>query len=365
MINPSPKVLILATSYAPELQHDPERLAKPRTDYIELAKMIDCDIIDYSYYDNHPTLAKCRPFENRFRLDFILALEGVRRCSKYDITLLMSERAAIPFALICKCLGRKTQTVMMSMHSSPCQAKIVKSLRLYEIFSRTISFTPAQKDFLTLDMNIAENSISYVPYAVDDDFYKIENRNENSFVLSAGGIPGRDYETLLDAIKETNIPLWIVTGGRSYGRKTSGGFDQLPPNVKILSGQTSDQMRNLYSKASIVIIPLKKDRADAAGSSVALEAMSAACPLVASSSPGIKHYLHNNVNSILVEPENTQALKDTIQQLITNSSKKTDLGRHAVETINRQLSMRHYIKRLQRVIYGETTCWPLSNNHNC
>lgn len=356
----SPRALVLATSYAPELRRPELRPALfPRTDYVELAKLADCDILDYSIYDSVPRLGCYRLIEKKLRMDFHLALLGYRRAKDYDVVVLMSERVAIPYAMLSRAFGSRSQTVFLSMHSSKKQARVFRRLGCAREISRTVSFTPSQAEFLTDSIGLEAGSISYIPYAIDEEFFCSQSAGDGDYILTAGGVPGRDYSTLISALGGLEVPVTIVSGGRAYGRKTAGEFRDLPPNIRWLSGLSSAEMRALYEGARMVVLPLSRGRADGAGTSVLLEAMAMAKAAVVSNSPGISHYVEDGTTGILVEPEDTEALRDAVLRLYHDTGQCAALGANARRAITTNLSFRHYAERLRSVVVGMNVAWPI------
>ena len=349
----SPRVLILATSYAPELRRPERRPAEfPRTDYVELAKIMDCDILDYSIYDSAPALGQYRLIEKKLRLDFHLALLGFRRARDYDVVVLMSERVAIPYAMLSKAFGARSETVFLSMHSSNKQAKLFRQLRCAREISRTVSFTPSQAEFLTEAMGIAAGSISYIPYAVDEEFFRCRSARDGTYVMTAGGVLGRDYDTFIQALDGLERHVIIVSGGRDYGRKTVGTFRELPSNFRRLSGLSSVEMRSLYEAARVVVVPLKRDRADGAGTSVLLESMAVPKPTVVSRSPGIAHYIEEGATGVFVEPENPDDLREKVLSLWSDPAGRELIGRGARCATENTLSLSRYVARLRGAVTG-------------
>jgi len=378
MNNSSPRVQILATSHAADLTAPVD--SRPRTDYVVLSKSLDCDILDYSAYKSLPLAGIRRRIEARMRLDLHLAIRGYRQARDCDVTVLMSERVAIPYAILARLFGTRSETVFLSMHSSETQAGVFARLGLAREITRTLSFTPAQNEFLSRRMMIRPESISYVPYAVDDIFFRPDPAaRDEGYVFSAGGIPGRDYDTLIAALGRNAVDVRIVSGGRSYGRKTSGPLTGLPRAVReggkelplpegegrgeggiqLLSGLSSIDMRALYAGASLVCLPLKADRRDAAGSTVLLEAMCMGKCVVVSNSPGIARYVKDGENAVLVPPEDPRSMRDAIVRLLADRSSRDSIGRCARKTIEEHLSLAKYVQRLKSVIMGQSVDWPM------
>ena len=346
------KTLIIATSYS-ELSP----VGNPRTDYVELSKIINSDILDYTYYSSYDNTI-FRSIENLARLDIKLAFAGLKKASSYDKVLLMSERAAIPYLMFQGLYKNLPPAVFISMHSSKKQAEVFKRFSLGAKLQTVISFSPAQRDFLVNDMNISEEKICYIPYVIDEKFFKPQQNKTEDFILSVGGIPGRDYPTLIRAVDNTNIKTVIISGGRLYGRKTSDGLTSLPANIEVLSGFDAAQMREFYSKAKAVVIPLETKRDDAAGSSVLLEAMAMAKTTIISRSDGILPYLNDESAYITVTPENPGELKKAIENAYQNPDEK--IGLNARKIIEEKLSLEIYADSLARAIKGDLPKWPLN-----
>ncbi len=306
----SPKTLILATSHAPELPaaHLRPRVY-PRTDYVELAKARGCDIVDYAIYDRPGIASGLRSLEKHARLDFNLALVGLRRARQYDVVLLMSERVAIPYMMLQKITGRRSRAVYVSAHSSAKQAGLIISMGLFNWVDIVVSNTHAQRDFLVSEMRVPEQRIRYVLYAIDEQFFvppdassrPTTNAGSGDYIFSAGGIRGRDYETLFEAARGLGMRVKIAAGGRAYGPSARRKLPPLPENVELLPPTDSSGMKELYQRAAAVVVPLSGGRKDAAGCSVVLEGMACGKPVIATHTPGMEDYITDGRTGILAD----------------------------------------------------------------
>jgi glycosyltransferase involved in cell wall biosynthesis len=236
---------------------------------------------------------------------------------------------------------------------------LVRRFGLCENYEAVISFTPAQQEFLVGEMGISSNRISYIPYSVDEEFFCFSKGAEDGYVLTVGGVPGRDYSTFAEALRNTQYDVKMVLGGRSDGRNTAIGVGGIPPTFEIYSRLSSVDMRDLYRGASVVVVPLTRGRADAAGSSVLLEAMSSGRPVVLSATPGISPYAEHGVTGLLVEPGSPQALREAVDRLMMDHSLRTAIGEEGRAFVERKLTLRQYVDRLRKVIGGGRVCWPL------
>ncbi|MCL5104331.1 MAG: glycosyltransferase family 4 protein [Armatimonadetes bacterium] len=348
----SPRTLILATSYAPELR-SPELRPKifPRTDYVELAKLLGSEIIDYAIYDDSPALlSRARALEKKLRLDFHLALTGLRKSKDFDVVMLMSERVAIPYMLMQRLTRRRARTVYVSAHSSRKQAGLIKSMGLFKNLDIAVSNTYAQRDFFVNDMGIAEDRIRYVLYAADERFFT-PGPGDDSYIFSAGGIRGRDYETLFKAVAELPVKVRVAAGGRAYGPDARKRLPSIPPNVEMLPPTDSAGMLERYRNASLVVVPLSRDRMDAAGCSVVLEGMACGRPVIACRTRGMEDYISDGMTGRLVECEDPSALSDAMSAALERAEDRERWSRAARAESEGRLSLTRLVQGLAQSAY--------------
>lgn len=341
MTNGTPRTLILATSHASELRRPELRPAEyPRTEYVELSRLINCDILDYSIYDRSRRWGHYRSLERKLRLDFHLALVGFRRARECDVVLLMSEQVAIPYMLIHRHIlnlpkglglsggrGRMLPaTVYVSAHASRKQAKLVRSLRLFADLDIAVGNTRAQQQFFERDMLIPSDRIRCVLYAADERFYVPAPPSGPSGCVFSTGIANRDYPTLFEAAGGLSVPVKVALGGRSYSLAVRRALPPLPDNVELAPPTDSAGMRRAYQEAALVVVPLKEDRGDATGCSVVLEAGCCARPVVTCDTAGMRDYIEHGRTGVLTPIGDPAALRDALESVISDPGFAESLG---------------------------------------
>ena len=342
------RTLVLATSYAPELRR-PELRPKeyPRTDYVALSRVINCDILDYAIYDDSAVRRTWRRFERKFRLDFHLAALGYRRAAKYDVVLLMSEQVAIPYMMLQRMLGRRAATVYVSAHSSRKQAKLVRSLRLFDGLDIAVSNACCQRQFLTESMRIPDERIRCVHYAVDESFFVPEEGTSAEYVLSAG-IANRDYATLFEAVKGMPIRVKIAAGGRFYSLGAARSLPPRPENVEFVPPTDAVGMRRLHQRAAVVVVPLLEERMDATGCSVVLEAMACAKPVAAGRTMGIAEYVRDGQTGLLVDRRDPGEMRFALTRLLESDDLQRKLGAQGRAESEGRFAFRTLVQGLAR-----------------
>ncbi len=163
-------------------------------------------------------------------------------------------------------------------------------------------------------------------FGVDIDFWNQgEAQNDNGYVLSVGNDSNRDFSTLIRAANKLSHHVKILTK-----RKIS---DDIPANVEMIDGSWKSEelsdadLRELYRKASIVVVPLK-ETFQPSGQSVVLQAMACGKPVVLTKTRGLwsTKNLCDWGNIVLINPENEDEIVDAVERILADNTIKKTLG---------------------------------------
>ena len=113
---------------------------------------------------------------------------------------------------------------------------------------------------------------------------------------------------------------------------------------------TDNDLKNLYSKAKICIIPLKES-SQPSGQSVALQAMSLGLPVIISNTEGFwdKSKFENGKNIIFPKSNNLNEWIETISEYYSTESKLLDISNNAKKTVEENFDLTTFNKRLTDV----------------
>lgn len=199
----------------------------------------------------------------------------------------------------------------------------------------------------------AHRQTEFVPFWVDYDFYRpmAKVANECPYVLSMGQDIGRDFITLLKAVKGLSVPV-IIKGGRQPIIIDSEEY----PNVYIETRWLSYvEYRNLYVGASVVVI-CTLETPNACGVSSLLEAYGMGKPTIVSDNPALRDYLPPSDAGIVVPVNDPSALRSAIIELINNTGKAVSMGIKARELAVNQFNFENHanaaINLFRRIING-------------
>ncbi|OAI40731.1 hypothetical protein AYO38_05320 [bacterium SCGC AG-212-C10] len=205
--------------------------------------------------------------------------------------------------------------------------------------------------------------IALIPYQVDTEFWQApstaaSDRGDAPLVLAVGA-ENRDYDTLLESVRELPVRL-IVAGGSHWARKDIATATDIPRNVTILTEPLGfAALRDLYAEASIVAVPLV-DVPNQSGITVLLEAMSMARPVVVSATTGQRECVRGPLvtvdgeagelgdrgpqhfgapagddSGLYVPPEDPESMRTAIALLLADEPRVRAMGAAGRETVCR------------------------------
>ncbi len=150
------------------------------------------------------------------------------------------------------------------------------------------------------------------------------------FVLAMGSA-NRDYATLIEAIRGLPLRLVLVASPRSLV-----GLD-IPDNVTVTNGLTTQQCRELAQQARVNIVPLA-DVDTASGQVTIVEALRMGRPLIATQGVGSVDYIVDGENAVLVAARDIPALRQAIISLWSDPALRGRLSRNALAYAEENLS---------------------------
>lgn len=183
--------------------------------------------------------------------------------------------------------------------------------------------------------------IVYIPFGVDLDFFSPREVPDTGTVLAVGFDPDRDWKTLVEAVRGTDLSVVIAT------RPSRLAGIELPPNVmqKTFSQQ---ELIEAYASAQTVVIPMDTSKGvnDAMGCSTLFEAMSMARPIVGTNTHTFASYITDGENGLLVPERDPVALREALLRVANDRELRSHLGTNARRYAQEYLDVVMLTKRL-------------------
>jgi glycosyltransferase involved in cell wall biosynthesis len=176
---------------------------------------------------------------------------------------------------------------------------------------------------------------------IDTDFFRPQADSPGNYILSVGDDPGRDYQTLLDAIENFDTELRI---------KTSQILAPGPANrarIQFISTRLSaTALRTLYAGCGFVVVPLMPHPRNACGVSTILEAGAMGKAMIVSESDGIMDFIKPGETCLMVPAGDTRALTAAIERLRCEPETCRRLGENARRFVQEQFAPVPFARRL-------------------
>ncbi|MDQ3076547.1 MAG: glycosyltransferase family 4 protein [bacterium] len=221
--------------------------------------------------------------------------------------------------------------------------KTFKQKLLYYLVSRAdgiVTISKAEQDDLYTLFPAKKDSITFIPLGTDTTFFTPQQIPEEDFIISVGRDPGRDFGTLIDAIKDTSIHLKLTAKPQQLKR-----FAPLPFNISVHDFSPAELLEQ-YAKSKLVVLPLKpRHQNDSMGCSTLVESMAMGKAVIATDTSTMASYITNGKNGILVPELRADILRNEIVSLLSNKTRRDSLGKEArkyiLETSDSDIFARH------------------------
>jgi glycosyltransferase involved in cell wall biosynthesis len=186
---------------------------------------------------------------------------------------------------------------------------------------------------LLAGLGVPRERLLLLPFGVSEDFYVHDGRARDLDLLAVGQDRGRDYRTLVEAVRGTDLTLDLVCRAENVA-----GID-LPANVRFHGTVPLAGYRDLLRRARVVAVPTH-ELAYPTGQSVVLEAGATGCAVAVTDTPAIRDYVTDGDNGRLVPHGDVVAWRSLLLELRDDEDQRRRLGRTARDTVEQRFTTR-------------------------
>lgn len=278
-------------------------------------------------------------FTTPYAAEFVHLWRRRPRFDDYDVLFTWELRAALATRLL-RAFRRQKRARWIAL------APLLKgpALRILPIVrwalrdtDRIVCFTTAECESNARLLGLPADRFVFVPLASADMGNPVSA--DEPFVLALGH-SGRDYRTLVDAVRGLDIPVTIV----SLDGRWHEGL-RLPVNVTVRHNVDFTETGRLLDTCAVKVIPLM-DAEYASGQTVLLSAMLRGKPIVVTDTVGTRDYVQDSVTALMAPPGDADALQVALQTLWRNQDLQERLGARAAEVAQEKHTFPRFAERL-------------------
>jgi glycosyltransferase involved in cell wall biosynthesis len=315
----------------------------PRVDFVELASVLPAELAT-----PRPATGSLRRLEQRVpSVGYALqALEARRRHA--GLLLSLSDKVALA-ALVLGGPGVAHVAVAHNL-TTPRRRALQRRTRWLHRLDAIAVRCRSQARYLCEEAGVPAERVHFVAGKVDHRFFRPQGDPVEGYVLSVGQ-ELRDYHTLVAAVGPLGVPTIIVPSSR-WARPEDSGAGRMPPNVTVRTGLTDVELRRLYERCAVVVVPLFPGVDSAAGVTAVLEGMAMQKPVVVSAAPGIVDYVEDRRTGRLVPPSDREALQATVADILSDGAQAQELASSGRRFVEAGCNLDSYVMQLAGIVRG-------------
>ena len=300
-----------------------------------------------------------------FNMNSISSKGNLDRFFNSDHVIASNDRVALsslPILLMCKIFRKKIKFSFFIMglfdyrNRNFLQKKLANFLLILLIKnSNNLIFLGVKEYEIALEgFSKYKNKFHYLPFMVDTKFWQskkigVEKRN----ILFIGNDTNREFKKVIKIASILKDIKFIIVS--KYYRINK--IDVNLPNVEIIDGSwgnqrlTDDELKELYNKSKLVIIPLKESL-QPSGQSVTLQSMAMSTPVMITKTIGFwddKEFNHLE-NIYFIENNSVDNWIRSINEIYYSDDILENLSTNALKVINDKYKSDYFFEKLEKIL---------------
>jgi glycosyltransferase involved in cell wall biosynthesis len=315
---------------------------EPRLDVFELEQALAAKVLTYTDVEasHHPAV---RLAANTAGQSAALALLGFLNRADCDAFFTTGEDIGLPLAALLKSSANKRSHTMIAHTLFPDKKRLFFKLGVGSQLDRVLVYSTSEEKLATDELGLASSKVERLYYHADEQFFRPGLASIEPDLLCAAGQLLRDYDTLIEAVRDLPVRLQIAAGS-PWIDKTLGPSQGLPPNVTW--GKLDRYgLRQLYSRAALAVVPIKQNHYQT-GIATILEMMAMGKCVICTRTHGQTDTIVDGVTGIYVPPADPAALRQAIQRMLDEPAKAAEIGAAARRFVEEQAGLDRFVDRI-------------------
>ena len=279
------------------------------------------------------------------------AFEAFSQRHRYDAIVSWGERFGLPLAALLKVANADTPHVaLFSWISTPKKAAVLR--RVHSHIHRLVVWSSSQYNFAVDRIGFPASRVVQLRWLVDQDFWRPHSGPTS--MICAVGREMRDYATLVEAIRDWDVPCHIAAkvdpGKRDQWMTDLRDVEVLPGHITV-GPKPYPELRALYARSRFVVLPLHPTDTDN-GVTAMTEAMAMGKAVICTRVDGQRDVLQDGVNGIFVPPHDPRALRESIEYLWSHPEECERMGREGRKRIEQFHTLDRFVAGVRGAVEG-------------
>jgi glycosyltransferase involved in cell wall biosynthesis len=315
---------------------------EPRLDVFELQRELGADVLDFKDAEASRDPA-VRIAARAGGPSAAVALLGFSKRKDYDCFFTTGEDIGLPLAALLKA-ARGTYSHTMIAHTLfPPKKRIFFKAGVGSQLDRVLVYSTSEERLAVDELGLEASRVQRIYYHADQQFFRPDPRPTEPNSLCAAGQLLRDYDCLVDAVRDLPVRVQIAAGSPWIDRKLEP-TRPLPSNVSW-GKMNRFELRALYARSALAVVPIKENHYQT-GIATILEMMAMGKCIVATKTKGQTDTIVDGVTGVYVPPGDAQALGRAITLLLHNPTKMAELGAAARRFIEEKASLDLFVTKV-------------------
>jgi glycosyltransferase involved in cell wall biosynthesis len=308
---------------------------------------LDAEGIDVSIEESSPLVLNplARMHELYSGFDPIRAVRLLTKVPRYDVAICIGDVTALALVGLRRAFGARLPVVLIDpalAYDYPRRKRVQDYV--LPLVEHVVVYGKAQEDYLRQEYGDSVR-VTRLYHRIDTEFFHpLPNVPTERLVFSIGNDRSRDFETFAAAAE-----LCQAKGvAARFLLQSRLPLERTPPALHVSRDSLSFvQLRELYARSEIVVIPLH-DMIHPGGINSLLEAMAVGRPVICSDSSGIRDYLPAGV--VTVPPGDADALATAIADLLRDADRAAALGQLGEQFVRDRCANAVYAEALAPIV---------------
>lgn len=271
--------------------------------------------------------------------------------NKYDVVLSMSTMNGLTLSFFQKLSGGliKPKHVIIDIallrllnKENKLNVKLAKFI--LSPAEKILCYSSIQKEAL-IDLLGFKDKIKFIPFGIETSKFSTEKSRPENYIICAGRAE-RDYNTLLNAIKDIDIELKIITGEDPISKNK--GIPNAFNDVEVLKDVSFEEYKKLTLGSLFVVLPLE-DTWYPTGQTVLLESMAMGKAVITTKTSGTIDYIEDGKTGLFVNPYDVPDLKEKINLLLGDPEKSGKIGFESKKFVEESFTLENVGKNIKEI----------------